>query len=38
LLTDALRPCMQSEVRIATTIKILNSHLPPDRWDPAAWS
>lgn len=38
LLTNALRPCMQSDVRIATTIKLLNSHLPPERWDPTAWS
>jgi uncharacterized protein YqgV (UPF0045/DUF77 family) len=38
LLTDALRPVMASEVCIATAIKLLNSHLPPDRWDPAAWS
>lgn len=38
LLTYALRPVMESEVRVATTIKLLNSHLPPDRWDSAAWS
>jgi uncharacterized protein YqgV (UPF0045/DUF77 family) len=35
---DALRPCMEGATPVAVSIKILNSHLPPDRWDPSAWS
>lgn len=38
LLKTALRPCLEGETKVAVSIKMLNSHLPPDRWDPAAWS
>lgn len=36
--TSALRPVMEGPNTVAVTMKLLNSHLPPDRWDPAAWS
>ncbi|MCF8258437.1 MAG: thiamine-binding protein [Flavobacteriales bacterium] len=38
MLNTALRPCMEGETKVAISMKMLNSHLPPDRWDPAAWS
>lgn len=38
LLTDALRPFMNGETKFAVSLKMLNDHLPPDRWQPSAWS
>lgn len=37
-LQSALRPCMEGETKVAVSIKMLNSHLPPNRWDSSAWS
>lgn len=34
----ALRPCVEGATKVAVSIKLLNSHLPPDCWDSAAWS
>lgn len=36
--TDALKPSMEGEVAIAVVSKIINSHLPPDRWDTSQWT
>ena len=36
--TDALRPSLQSDAPIAVVSKIINSHLPPDRWDTSQWT
>jgi len=35
---DALRPCIEGATTVAVSLKLLNSHLPPDRWDPSEWS
>lgn len=36
--TDALKPSMEGEIAIAVISKIINSHLPPDRWDTNQWT
>jgi uncharacterized protein YqgV (UPF0045/DUF77 family) len=36
--TDALKPSLESETPIAAVSKIINSHLPPDRWDTTQWT
>lgn len=36
--TDSLRPSMESETTIAVVSKIINTHLPPDRWDTSQWT
>lgn len=36
--TDSLRPSMEDETAIAVVTKIINSHLPPDRWDTSQWT
>lgn len=36
--TDSLRPSMEGETPIAVVTKIINSHLPPDRWDTSQWT
>ena len=36
--TDALKPSMEGEIAIAVISKIINSHLPPDRWDTSQWT
>jgi uncharacterized protein YqgV (UPF0045/DUF77 family) len=35
--TKALKPSMESETPITAVSKIINSHLPPDRWDTTQW-
>ena len=35
--TNALRNGMIGPGKVAVTIKMLNDHLPPDRWDSSAW-
>lgn len=35
--TDSLRPSMEGETAVAVVTKIINSHLPPDRWDTSQW-
>lgn len=35
---SALKPSMDSETPIAVVSKIINSHLPPDRWDSSQWT
>lgn len=37
-LNNSLRPSFENETRVSVSIKILNGHLPPDKWDPRAWS
>ena len=34
----ALKPSMEGETKVSVTLKLLNDHLPPDKWDPQAWS
>jgi uncharacterized protein YqgV (UPF0045/DUF77 family) len=36
--TDSLRPSMEGETAIAVVTKVINSHLPPDRWDTSQWT
>jgi uncharacterized protein YqgV (UPF0045/DUF77 family) len=36
--TESLRPSMEGESAIAVVSKIINSHLPPDRWDTSQWT
>lgn len=36
--TKALKPSMESGITIAAVSKIINSHLPPDRWDTSKWT
>ncbi|MCF8460218.1 MAG: hypothetical protein K9G46_05810 [Flavobacteriales bacterium] len=36
--TQALKPSMESGTPIAAVSKIINSHLPPDRWDLSQWT
>lgn len=35
---ESLKPSMEGEVAIAVVSKIINSHLPPDRWDTSQWT
>lgn len=37
-LNSSLKPTMESEAKVSVSIKMLNAHLPPDKWDPKAWS
>jgi uncharacterized protein YqgV (UPF0045/DUF77 family) len=36
--TESLKPSMESGITIAVASKIINSHLPPDRWDTSQWT
>ena len=36
--TEALKPSLEGDTPIAVVSKIINSHLPPDRWDASQWS
>ncbi len=36
--TKSLKPSMESGIPIAAVSKIINSHLPPDRWDSSQWT
>ena len=36
--TDSLKSSMEGEVAIAVVSKIINSNLPPDRWDTSQWT
>lgn len=36
--TDSLKPSMEGDVAIAVVSKIINIHLPPDRWDTSQWT
>lgn len=36
--TESLKPSMEGDVAIAVVSKIINSHLPPDRWDTSQWT
>lgn len=36
--THALKPSLESGTPIAAVSKIINSHLPPDRWDTSQWT
>lgn len=36
--TASLKPSIESELPIAVVSKIINSHLPPNRWDTSQWS
>ena len=36
--TEALKPSLEGETAISVVFKIINSHLPPDRWDTSQWS
>ena len=35
--TQSIKPILSSEVPVAVVSKIINSHLPPDRWDSSQW-
>jgi uncharacterized protein YqgV (UPF0045/DUF77 family) len=34
----ALKPSIESGTPISVVTKIINSHLPPDRWDTSQWA
>lgn len=34
----SLRSTIELEEKVSVSIKILNDHLPPDKWDAKAWS
>ena len=36
--TDSLRPAMEGAIAIAVVTKMINGHLPPDRWDSSQWT
>jgi uncharacterized protein YqgV (UPF0045/DUF77 family) len=36
--SGSLKPCFENESKVAVSMKIINAHLPPDKWDPKAWS
>ena len=36
--SDVLKPSLEGETAIAVVSKIINSHLPPDRWDTSQWT
>ncbi|MCF8278155.1 MAG: hypothetical protein K9J17_15620 [Flavobacteriales bacterium] len=36
--SEALKPSMESGIAIAVVSKIINTHLPPDRWDTSQWT
>ncbi len=35
---ESLKPSLEGEIAIAVVSKIINSHLPPDRWDTSQWT
>ena len=37
-LNGSLRPTFEGETKVSVSMKLLNGHLPPDKWDPKAWS
>lgn len=36
--TSSLKPTFQSELTVAVVSKLINTHLPPDRWDTSQWT
>ena len=36
--TKALKTAMEGEIHLTAVSKILNGHLPPDRWDSSQWT
>lgn len=36
--TAALKPSLEEGTPVAVVSKIMNSHLPPDRWDASQWT
>jgi len=34
----ALKPSLEQETPIAVVAKIMNAHLPPDKWDSSKWT
>lgn len=36
--TESLKPSLESGIAIAVVSKIINTHLPPDRWDTSQWT
>ena len=36
--TESLKPTFDSGKTVAVASKIINSHLPPDRWDTSQWT
>ena len=37
-LSESLKPTFEDETKVSVSMKMLNGHLPPDKWDPKAWS
>jgi hypothetical protein len=35
--SESLKPTLEEGTPIAVVSKIINSHLPPDRWDSSQW-
>jgi hypothetical protein len=36
--TESMKSTLESEIPIAIVSKIINSHLPPNRWDTSQWT
>jgi len=36
--TESLKPSFEGEVAVTVVTKIINRHLPPDRWDASQWT
>lgn len=36
--TESMKSSLESEIPIAIVSKIINSHLPPNRWDTSHWT
>lgn len=36
--TESLKPSFESGITIPVVSKIINTHLPPDRWDTSQWT
>jgi uncharacterized protein YqgV (UPF0045/DUF77 family) len=37
-LNESLKPSFEGDTKISVSIKILNGHLPPEKWDSKEWS
>ena len=37
-INSSLKPTVESPTKVSVCLKLLNDHLPPEKWDPEAWS
>ena len=36
--SHSLKTCFENQDKVAVSMKLVNAHLPPNKWDPQAWS